>query len=340
LKNVLSTLGLIFLSACRSYQGPVSDHFDGKVFRNPWAPMSSSLVDVLRWKVLGDSAKEWPKWVDIPKNPVIPPQFQKGEVSVTFVNHASFLIQVGGLSILTDPVWSEGVSPVSFVGPKRVHAPGIAFDELPKINAVLVSHNHYDHMDVATLQSLSRRDKPAIYVPLGDKQWLSDEDVQNVAELDWWDKVTLSEQVSVYFAPSQHWSARGLHDRNRSLWGSYLIEYKGKFIYIGGDTGYGPHFVQTVERFPKVEIALALLPIGAYEPRWFMEYQHMNPSDTLKAFNDLKAHYGIGMHFGCWQLTDEGRDEPGIMMTKELQKAGMLDRFVVPEVGGTYRYSF
>ncbi|MES2744514.1 MAG: MBL fold metallo-hydrolase [Bdellovibrionota bacterium] len=338
MKNFLSVMSFLFLSACRTYDGPVSDHFDGKVFRNPWGPKDNSLVDVLRWKILGDAAKDWPKWVENKPSPVIPSQYQTGDVSVTFVNHASFLISVGGVNILTDPVWSERVSPFSFAGPKRVHEPGIGFEKLPKIDAVLVSHNHYDHMDVQTLQRLSERDKPSIFVPLGDKGWLGESGVQNISELDWWDKRVLNDEVNIYFAPAQHWSARGVHDKNRSLWGSFLIEYKQKFIYIAGDTGYGPHFTLAAERFPNVQVAL--LPIGAYEPRWFMEYQHMNPDDTMKAFVDLKAEFGIGMHFGCWQLTDEARDEPGRAIGEIAQSMHVQDKFLVPEVGGTYRYSF
>lgn len=338
MKNILFLVTLLILGACRSYHGPVSEHFDGKTFYNPWERQKTSFLDLLKWK-LTETPKDWPEWVEVPLNPVVPEAYKNGNVSVTFVNHASFLIQIGGLNIVIDPVWSERVSPLSFVGPKRVHKPGIEFDALPKIDAILVSHNHYDHMDLDTLQKLSARDKPQLLVPLGDKDWLAEEDIENISELDWWDSKVLNTGVKIHFAPAQHWSARGLHDRNRSLWGSFVIEYRGKFIYIAGDTGYGPHFKYAEERFSPIE--LALLPIGAYEPRWFMKYQHLNPADTIVAFNDLKAKKGLGMHFGCWQLTDEARHEPKESMTSELKAAKISDEdFVIPEVGGTYRYTF
>ncbi len=338
MKNFIRLLGLLLLGACRSYQGPVSDHFDGKEFYNPWQAQTTTLWDVMKWK-LTETAKPWPSWVEN-KNPVsVPLERQEGNVKVTFINHASFLIEVGGVSILTDPVWSERTSPVSFAGPKRVRNPGIEFDKLPKIDAVVVSHNHYDHMDLDTLQKLAKRDNTTFFVPLGDKKWLEDSAVHTVKEMDWWDKQVLNSDVSIYFAPAQHWSARGVLDRNKSLWGSFLIEYKGKAIYIAGDTGYGPHFQYAAEKFPNIE--LALLPIGAYEPRWFMKYQHMNPEDSVKAFQDLKAKHALGMHFGCWQLTDEAIDEPQQNLETSL-KASSIDsaRFLVPEVGGTYRYNF
>lgn len=329
--------GLLFLNACRTYNGPVSDHFDGKVFRNPWDSHDPRLFDVIKWKLTSTPA-EWPESVENNPNPEIPPAYREGNVSITFVNHATFLIEVGGLNILTDPIWSERTSPVSWAGPKRVREPGIPFANLPKIHAVLVSHNHYDHLDLKTLQDLSKRDSPRIFVPLGDKEWLEDDGVKNLSELDWWNTVELNNEVKIHFAPAQHWSARGIHDHNRSLWGSFLIEYKGKTIYVAGDTGYGPHFQYAAERHSSIEVAL--LPIGAYEPRWFMKYQHMNPADTLQAVQDLKARHAIGMHFGCWQLTDEGIDEPVRALMEQLEGNPLKDRFLVPEVGGTYRYQF
>lgn len=338
MKNLARILSLLFLGACRTYQGPVTDHFDGKTFHNPWLEQKTTFFDLLKWKLF-ETAKDWPSWVENPKDPQIPEVYRSGNVSVTFVNHASFLIQIGGLNILTDPVWSERVSPFTFIGPKRVRDPGIPFAKLPRIDAVLVSHNHYDHMDLPTLQNLSKRDKPRIFVPLGDKEWLEDNEVQNLQELDWWDHKDLNTEVTIHFAPAQHWSSRGLQDRNRSLWGSFAIEYRGKYLYFAGDTGYGPHFTQAAERFSPIE--LAVLPIGAYEPRWFMQYQHMNPPDTYLAYHDLKAKRGMGMHFGCWQLTDEGIDEPKDHIKMEFDAKDIPpEEFVVPEVGGTYRYTF
>lgn len=337
MKKLLGVLACFCLASCRSYDGPTSEHFDGKVFKNPWAPQTKGFLAFMQWK-LGKAPAPWPSWVDNPI-PTIPVEYREGNVSVTFVNHASFLIQIGGLNVLFDPVFSERTSPFTWAGPKRVRNPGIAFDQLPKIDAVLISHNHYDHMDLATLQNLSQRDESKIFVPLGDKEWLSDEGVQNVSELDWWDSRVLSPEVKIHFAPAQHWSARGIHDRNKSLWGSFLIEHRGKFIYASGDTGYGPHFQYAADRFAPIE--LALLPIGAYEPRWFMSYAHMNPEDSVKAFRDLKARRAIGMHFGCFQLTDESIEAPAQDLKEQLSLGNIAaDVFVVPDVGGTYRYQF
>jgi L-ascorbate metabolism protein UlaG (beta-lactamase superfamily) len=338
----ISVLSIFGLSSCRSYKGPVTDHFDGDLFYNPWSRYQTTFLDVMKWKFTAKTV-EWPQSVKNNPFPVIDPQYQRGDVSVSFINHASFLIQVGGLNILTDPVFSERTSPFSFAGPKRVREPGIAFDALPHIDAVLVSHNHYDHMDLPSLQRISDKYNAKIIVPLGDKGWLENDGVNNVDQMDWWETRELSSDVKIHFAPAQHWSARGITDKNKSLWGSFLIEFKGKMIYIGGDTGYGPHFQMAAERFPTIE--LALIPIGAYEPRWFMKYAHMNPEDSLKAFRDLKAKKAIGMHFGCWQLTDEGIDEPAIELRKQMNlvKEDAEDlklRFLIPEVGATYRYQF
>ncbi len=342
IKVGIGLVGALGLGSSCSYKGPISDHYDGREFFNPWERQQKSLVDVLKWKLKETPAK-WPKSVANNPNPLIPAPYAQGNVAVTFVNHASFLITIGGLNILTDPVWSERTSPWQWIGPKRVREPGIAFDSLPKIDAVLVSHNHYDHLDLPTLKKLSARDQPKVFVPLGDKDWLTDEQVVKVEELDWWQTVELTQEVKIHFAPAQHWSSRSVNDTNKSLWGAFLIEYKGQALYIAGDTGYGPHFRYAADRFPN--IALALLPIGAYEPRWFMKYAHMNPDDSLKAFVDLKAKAALAMHFGCWQLTDEGIDAPAIELRRQMKdprysQLKTEDRFLIPEEGATYRYQF
>jgi len=342
IKVGLGLLGALGLSSCRSYKGAVSDHFDGELFYNPWEKQDHSFGSVLKWKFT-ETAQKWPQSVANNPNPTIPSAYQTGDVSITFINHASFLIQVGGLNILTDPVLSDRVSPVSWAGPRRVREPGLSFEQLPKIDSVLVSHNHYDHLDLPTLQKLSAKFQPKIFVPLGDRDWLLDESVAKVEQMDWWQSIALSSEVTIHFAPAQHWSSRSLSDRNKSLWGAYLIEYKGKMIYFAGDTGYGPHFSSAAERFPHIEVAL--LPIGAYEPRWFMKYAHMNPEDAIRAFQDLKAGKALGMHFGTWQLTDEGIDDPVTELKNQMRSAPyaaakLEDIFLVPEVGGTYRYRF
>ncbi len=317
----------------------MSDHFNGKTFFNPWTDeQNPGFAEVLRWKFTS-RPKRWPRSVANPEVPQIPPAFETGNVTVTFINHATFLIQMGGLNILTDPVFSERVSPVSFAGPKRVRRPGIALEKLPPIHVVLISHNHYDHLDIDTLDFLSKRDAPQFFVALGDKKLLVGSGIKTALEMDWWNTITLSPEVKVHFAPSQHWSSRSPFDRNRSLWGAYALEYRGQCIYFAGDTGYGRHFLMSAERLPKIR--LALLPIGAYEPRWFMRYAHMNPEDAVKAFHDLKADYAIAMHFGTWQLTDEGIDDPPEELAKlTAQDPGLQERFIVPVQGGAYKVGF
>jgi L-ascorbate metabolism protein UlaG (beta-lactamase superfamily) len=330
------TMGL--LSACQT-RYPVSDHFDGEVFYNPDAPEMKGLGDFLKWQ-LTSKPEEWPEALPPSQaRPAIVPNLAEGQVAITFVNHAGFLIQLPGLNILTDPIWSERVSPVSWAGPKRVCAPGIPFEQLPKIDMVLVSHNHYDHMDLPTLKRLVEVHRPTIVVPLGDKNWLEDEGITGVNEMDWWQVLKPTETISVLFTPAQHWSARGLFDRRKSLWGSYSIVYQNQVLYFAGDTGYGPHFQKTAARIPRVKVAM--LPIGAYEPRWFMKQHHMNPAEAVQAHFDLKAEQSIGMHFGCWQLTDEGVEQPARDLKAARDQAQLKEsKFIIPEVGATYRYEF
>ncbi len=328
----------IVLFGCRTegYEGPPSDHFDGKRFFQPGVDMDKGFFDFLRWTLFGDR-EEWPEAVTNTAVPELADTIAAGEMVVTFINHATLLIQLPGLNILTDPVWSERVSPVSWAGPKRVRPPGLAFEKLPKIHAVLVSHNHYDHLDVPTLQRLSREHGASIFVPLGDKAWLEKEGVAGVHEMDWGQSIPLSPSVEAFFTRSQHWSARGLFDRNRSLWGSWLLQFGDRRLYFAGDTGYGPHFERIQKDYGKVW--LALLPIGAYEPRWFMKEAHINPAEAVAAHRDLGAVKSLGMHFGCWQLTDEGIDRPIEDLKAALRDAQIPESSFEPAVvGRTYRF--
>lgn len=328
------------LTGCRTgaHEGPRSDHFDGERFFNPSQAEPKGFLDLLRWQILGHK-KDWPESVPNTFVPQLPSQPRENEIVLTFVNHATFLLQIGGINILTDPVWSERVSPVSWAGPKRACQPGIRFEDLPPIHWVLISHNHYDHLDLSSLQRLAAVHKPRIIVPLGDRSWLEKEGVSGVEEVDWWQKLELGPDIDLHFTPSQHWSARGVFDRNKSLWGSFLVAWRGKGIYFAGDTGYGPHFNELKNRMPPVE--LALLPIGAYEPRWFMKDQHMNPADALQAHQDLAAKQSLGIHYGCWQLTDEGIDEPARDLKLAREQAGLApETFAPADVGRTYRIAW
>lgn len=286
------------------YRGPVSDHFDGRRFRN-LSGHPHGFTGLLRWAVTRRRGV-WRARRDEPFG-AAPPR-HVANLRVTFVNHATVLIQAAGRNILTDPVWSERVSPVSWAGPRRVRPPGIRFEELPRIDAALVSHNHYDHLDLPTLTRLHRRDRPSILTGLGAGALLARHGIETAVELDWWGTTDLGGGLRVTGVPVQHFSGRGLTDRNATLWTGFVLSGPSGDVFFAGDTGYGPHFAAIRKRFPRLR--LAILPIGAYRPEWFMGPVHQNPAQALAAFRDLNASTGLGIHFGTFELTDEGEEEP------------------------------
>ncbi len=290
------------------YTGPVSDHFDGTRFVGPYAVEGNGSLAFWRWQFTKERAK-WPEHVDNRFSDKPPVRVADG-IRVSFVGHASYLIQTGGLNILIDPVWSERASPVAFAGPKRVRAPGIAFDDLPPIDVVLITHGHYDHLDVDTLARLSQRHQPRIVAPLGQDATIKQGDsAANVTTLDWHDGAALNDKVKITLVPTKHWTARGLYDRNKALWGGYVIETPAGRVYHVTDTGYDDAlFRETRDRYGP--FALAIIPIGAYEPRWFMREQHVNPEEAVKVFQDCGAQQALAYHFGTFQLTDESFDAP------------------------------
>lgn len=294
-----------------TYDGPVSDHFDGKIFFDPDGVAPKKLTDVLRWQFGRDRDRhEWPDWVENAHADTPPPKVETG-VRLSYVGHASWLIQTAGLNILFDPVWSDRASPFSFAGPKRHNAPGIAFEKLPAIDVVLVSHGHYDHLDIATLSKLTARFRPRVITPLGnDLTMKSADSAIRVEAYDWKDRVELGNGVAVTLVPTRHWTARGMFDRNECLWASFVLETPAGKLYIVGDSGYGDggHFRRV--RDAHGPLRLAILPIGAYEPRWFMKDQHMNPEDAVKALADCGAEQALASHHGTFQLTDEAIDAP------------------------------
>jgi L-ascorbate metabolism protein UlaG (beta-lactamase superfamily) len=260
----------------------------------------------------------------------------KDDIAITFVNHATFLIQIGDIAILTDPIWSERASMFTWLGPRRVRKPGVAFDDLPKIDLVLLSHNHYDHLDLATLKRL-RRFSPTILVAAGDARLVGPLGFADMRELDWWDETPIGEELSVVFVPAQHGSARGLFDRQQSLWGGYMIKSRGRLIYFGGDSGYSRHFADIRSRLGAADIAM--LGIGAYEPRWFMQSLHMNPAEAVRAHGDLGAKHSIGMHFGTFQLTPEAIDQPQADLKVARSQSEISDKeFVTLHEGETRIY--
>ena len=268
--------------------------------------------------------------------------------AITWIGHATMLAQLGGLNLITDPVFSERVSPVSFAGPKRANAPGLALNELPHIDVVLISHNHYDHLDDPSVRALNRQagGPPLFVVPLGIKAWMARRDITNVVELDWWQShrvATAGGSAELVLTPVQHWSGRGLNDELETLWGGFAVFAPDQHLFFSGDTAYSKDFVDIRERFKTRQadgggFDIALIAVGAYEPRWFMRSQHVNPAEAVQIHRDLNAKRSVGIHWGTFELTDEPLDEPPKQLAEARRAAGLTDdAFSVMALGETRR---
>ncbi|WP_343657520.1 MBL fold metallo-hydrolase [Paraburkholderia caribensis] len=253
----------------------------------------------------------------------------RSDDTMTWIGHATALLQINGVNVITDPMFSERASPFAFAGPKRRVPPGLALEELPHIDVVLISHSHYDHLDTATVEALNAQPggPPLFLVPLGIKDWLAKKGITNAQELDWGDETSVA-RLDFWFVPATHWSARSLTDRNETLWGGWVVKTPAGAahpfsVYFAGDTGYSNDFKRIGTAFGCVD--LALIPVGAYEPRWFMGAQHVDPQQAVQIFQDVRAKKAIGIHWGTFELTDEALDEPPKKLAEAAHEAGLPD---------------
>ncbi|WP_244404140.1 MBL fold metallo-hydrolase [Fulvimarina pelagi] len=320
------------------YNGPPSDHFDGTLFFNPGGEEPKGFADLLRWK-LGTNAAQWPsRWPQQQPSASETPARVSGEtLRVTMVGHATLLIQVAEFNIITDPVYSYRASPVGFAGPERVSEPGIPFDDLPPIDLILLSHNHYDHLDLDTLARLAQRDNPLVCTPLGNDTIVRDRvPGMRIVSQDWGDVADIG-PLRVHCEPTHHWSARGVTDRRMALWSSFMVESPAGRIYFVGDTGFHNGRNYRAAREKHGPVRLAVLPIGAYEPRWFMRPQHQNPEEAVVGFQLLDAAYAIGHHWATFQLTNEAITEPRESLHAALDARSIArDRFRPLIAGETF----
>lgn len=309
-------------------------HHTATGFRNNHSTDRHGGVDALRW--LPSFLFKRYRRVQFP---VLRPAVEtlrdnRAQDSLTWVGHSTFVLQLGGLNLITDPHFSSRASPVQFAGPLRYTPPAMAIDALPPLDIALISHDHYDHLDEASVVQLARRHPGLTFVvPLGLKAWLARRRIERVIELDWWQHADLG-GLRVHAVPAQHFSGRSAHDRNRTLWCGFVVEHVGQRVYFAGDTGYSPDFADIGARFAPID--LALIPIGAYEPRWFMQSMHVNPEEAVRIHQDVGSRRSVAMHWGTFRLTEEPLDEPPHRLRRALATEGIdPDRFWIMQHGQT-----
>ncbi len=301
---------VLVLAACAtvplaSYRGPLTDHFDGTHFHNIQPFQEQAVQDVIAWQFRRGRG-EWRRENSPPAPP--PPRKVGGrEIRVTFVNHATVLIQMDGLNILTDPVFSERVGPASWFGTRRYRPPGIRFDDLPPIDVVLLSHDHYDHFDIPTLRRLANRFHPKFVTGLGNVALLRAAGIGGGEEMDWWHSLPLADGVNARAVPVQHWSGRTLSDHCERLWAGFVIEGRSDTVFFAGDTGWGRFYDLIHRRYSRFR--LAILPIAPFKPRWYMHRKHESPADAVHAAQLLHAETSIPIHWGTFELGDDGQHE-------------------------------
>jgi L-ascorbate metabolism protein UlaG (beta-lactamase superfamily) len=317
---------------------PISDHCDGTRFFNPHAATGRSFGDVLKW-MRSRERRAWPTSVPLARHDPPPSRVAPGQAAITFIGHSTFLVRTASTTLITDPVFTTHAGPFGRMGPARVRPPALPAASLPAVDLVLVSHNHYDHLQPLSLSRFA--DRATFVAPLGLEGLLpagldghgATGSARRTHEVDWWDRVSVG-AADIMCVPAQHFSARTPWDRNQTLWCGFIVSLDGVTIYFAGDTGYTPHFVEIGARAPSIDVAL--LPIGAYEPRWFMQPIHMNPEEAVRGHRDVKAQVSIGMHFGTFRLTDEGIDEPLRALEHARAAAGVApEAFRVLDFGET-----
>jgi len=311
------------------------------VYKNNHHHEMHGFLDVLKWKwqTLGQS----PRVVDLPMGENDPEYLRKNgkEPTLTWIGHSSFLLQFDGYNILTDPHLTDRASPLSWIGPKRVMPPGLALDKLPEIDLVLISHNHYDHLDRPTILRLYEQQSPnppQFMVPLGVKQWFENEGIHTVTELGWWDQ-TNYKKFKLTAVPAQHFSGRGLGDQNETLWAGWVLKSGSFSYYFAGDSGYSEDFKEIGRRLGPFD--LSTIPIGAYEPRWFMEVVHVDPEEAVRIHQEVGSRFSVGMHWGTFLLADEDMDDPPRRLQKALKNHEIsIDDFITLKHGETLKLDF
>jgi len=325
-----------------SYADPPLHH-TRKGFKNLYNPSKRSFTDLLRWQLgLGPSE---PPFISPDQLPPYQPDAVKpdlhriknpdpDQIQITWIGHSTFLIQMDGVHVLTDPIFSDRSSPFPVGGIRRLAPPGLALGDLPPIQVVLISHNHYDHLDKATIEALGNG--PAYFVPLGLARWLKKRKITHVVELDWWQD-SASAGLKFYSVPAQHFSGRTPFDRNRTLWSGWIIEGKREKVFFAGDTGYSPVFKEIGQRFGPIRVSL--IPIGAYRPRWFMKPVHVDPLEAVRIHQDTNSRQSIASHWGTFKLSDEPVGEPPLYLEKALEEAGFDEKqFIVMKFGETLSF--
>lgn len=320
------------------YNKGKSKNWQDGSFKNIVDLRKPSVVDLLKWKIEG-KPNNWPDWIETKYlYPLV--KIPENSVRITYVNHSTFLIYFRGVNILTDPVWSDKVGPTSYLGLKRVRDPGVRFEDLPKIDLVLVSHSHFDHLDIPTLKKLKEKFNPLFISGLGNCEGIikSQIDSANCMEFDWFEGFKFG-NIDVNYTPAHHWSSRGLRDRDTALWGSFVFGDDKSKIFFAGDTAFaeGVHIKMIKEKFPDINVAL--LPIGSYLPRSIMKNNHTSPDEAVEIFKILEPDLAIAMHHKTFNLGNDAYNQPSEDLKKSLEKKSIKrSKFIDLEFGHSIFY--